>query len=90
MSAHVRVPAHVTCPLTCMLLMVLLFMPSLSQWAVMSVCDGEKELKEVSSTWFSENGCYAVDKTEAREEIKDDIEEEMEETMVDGPWLNLN
>ena len=66
-----------------MLFMMLLFMQYMSQCTIMSVCDGEKDMEEVRSAWFSEHGGYVVDEKEAGEDIEDDMEEDMEETMVD-------
>ena len=55
----------------------------MSQWATMSARDGEKEMEEVSSPWFSENGGHVVDEEEVREEM----EEEMAEDLVDAGLL---
>ena len=79
MSTHERTPEHVTCPQTCMCLMMLLCEPSLSEWTVMSVCEGEKDMEEVSSPWFSKNGGYDVGEKEAGD-IGDDREKHW--------WLN--
>ena len=53
--------------------MMWLSAPSLSQWTVMTVCDGENDMEEASSTWFSENCGYAVDEKEAGEDIEEDM-----------------
>ena len=91
--AHVNTcnhaPAHVNCPLTCMCLMMLLFIPALPQWTIMYVCDGENEVEEVISAWFSELGGYAVDEKEA-DDIEDDMEGDTEDKIADGPLFNLS